>query len=75
MHVRAKSSGVAHGTDKAGKCPTIAWGVEGAVVGGGMGKPVIHWWINSVVSGLHASGIMPRGPRFKFFYPPIGQLM
>lgn len=43
MHVRAKSSGVAHGTDKAGKCPTIAWGVEGAVVAGGMGGPGIKW--------------------------------
>ena len=35
MHVRAKSSGVAHGTDKAGKCAAIAWGVEGAAGGGG----------------------------------------
>ena len=43
MHVRAKSSGVAHGTDKAGKCPTIAWGVEGAVVGGETGERGIQW--------------------------------
>ena len=42
MHVRAKSSGVAHETDKAGKCPAIAWGVEGAGAGGGMGEPGIQ---------------------------------
>ena len=34
MHVRVKSSGVAPGTDKASKCPAIAWGVGG----GGGGK-------------------------------------
>ena len=74
MHVRVKSSGVAPGTDKASKCPAIAWGVGGGG-GEGMGDPGIHWRIKSVVSGLHTSGVMHRGPRFKFFYPSIGQLM